>query len=82
MILCSASSSTIHSKFLLLSSSTVPSKYISNSPEASVLNAPLPISVTDFGIVIDVKLEQLLKADSPILVTPSGIVTDVRDAQP
>ena len=38
------------------------------------LNAPLPISVTPFGMVILVKLSHPSKASSPIRVTPVGIV--------
>jgi membrane-associated HD superfamily phosphohydrolase len=34
--------------------------------------------VTLFGIVTDVKLEQLSNADSPMLITLFGIVTDVK----
>ena len=38
----------------------------------------MPILVTEFGIVIDVKLTQPLKAKPPILVTEFGIVIDVK----
>jgi len=34
--------------------------------------------VTESGIVIDVRLEQLWKTAYPVDVTESGIVTDVR----
>src|SRR5574344_697481 len=37
--------------------------------------------VTPSGIVIEVRLEQLLKALFPMLVTPSGIVIEVRLVQ-
>ena len=37
-----------------------------------------PILVTEFGIVIDVRLLQPGKAPSAILVTELGIVTEVR----
>ena len=39
---------------------------------------PLPILVTEFGIVIDVKPLQPENADVPILVTEFGIVIDVK----
>ena len=37
-----------------------------------------PMLVTEFGIVIDVKLLQSSKAELPILVTEFGIVIDVK----
>ena len=46
------------------------------------MKALFPILVTEFGIVIDVKLLQSLKALSPILVTELGIVIDVKLLQP
>lgn len=42
------------------------------------LKALLPILVTEFGTVIDVRPEQPEKASFPILVTEVGIVTEVR----
>ena len=44
----------------------------------TILKAASPILVTEFGIVIDVKLLQPEKALSPILVTEFGIVIDVK----
>ena len=44
--------------------------------------AASPILVTEFGIVIDVKLLQPWKATSPILVTEFGMVIDVKPEQP
>jgi hypothetical protein len=44
-------------------------------------NALKPILVTEFGIVIDVKMEQPLNAKIPILVTELGIVIDVKIEQ-
>ena len=38
--------------------------------------------VTEFGIVIDARLEQPEKAPPPMLVTEFGIVIDVRLEQP
>ena len=38
----------------------------------------VPIVRTEFGIVIDVKLEQLWNAATPIVVTEFGIVIDVK----
>ena len=38
------------------------------------LNAPYPISVTEFGIVMEVRLLQFAKACSSILVIELGIV--------
>ena len=46
------------------------------------LNAPDVIEVTELGIVIDVREEQLLNAHSPIEVTLSGILIEVRELQP
>ena len=43
-----------------------------------LLNAYLPIEVTELGIVIEVNLEQLPNALSPIEVTELGIVIDVK----
>ena len=43
--------------------------------------ADLPILVTEFGIVIDVKSLQKAKADAPILVTVFGIVTELNMLQ-
>ena len=43
------------------------------------LNAPSPIVVTLFGMVIDVKEEQSLNASSPIVVTLFGMVMDVKE---
>ena len=51
------------------------------SPEQS-RNAPFPMLVTLFGIVIDVSPEQPENAPPPMLVTPSGIVIDVSPEQP
>ena len=45
-------------------------------------NAPSPIVVTLFGIVMDVKEEQEENAPSSIVVTPSGIVMDVKEEHP
>ena len=42
------------------------------------MNAPEPILVTLFGIVIDGRLEQSAKNSLPILVTPFPIMTEVR----
>ena len=42
------------------------------------LNAPLPILVTELGMVMEVREEQLLNALSPMLVTLLGIVTEVK----
>jgi hypothetical protein len=36
------------------------------------------MDVTELEIIIDVRLEQLLKANSPMDVTESGIVIDVK----
>ena len=38
--------------------------------------------VTEFGIVTDVRPEQLWKAAHPMLVTEFGIVIEVRPEQP
>ena len=43
--------------------------------------ASSPISVTELGIMIDLRPEQLQKAHSPILVTELGIVIEVRPKQ-
>ena len=51
---------------------------ISTDVRAVPAKALLPILVTEFGIIADVRLEQLLKASAPILVTPLGISIDVR----
>ena len=45
------------------------------------MKALSPILVTELGIVIDVKLGQILKAPSPILVTELGIVIEVKFLQ-
>ena len=42
----------------------------------------MPILVTEFGIVTDVKREHSAKALLPILVTEFGMVTDVNLEQP
>ena len=42
------------------------------------LKAPIPIVVTEFGIVADARLEHIVNALFPILSTVLGIVTDVR----
>ena len=42
----------------------------------------MPILVTLLGMVISVKLLQLLNAPSPILVTPLGMVIAVKLVQP
>ena len=42
----------------------------------------LPISVTELGIVTEVKPLQPEKAKSPISVTELGIVTEVKSLQP
>ena len=42
------------------------------------LKAPLPIVVTEFGIVIDVKAAASENAQEPIVVTELGIVIDVK----
>ena len=47
-----------------------------------ILNALIPILVTEEGIVIDVKPVQPLNAFAPILVTELGIVIDVKPVQP
>ena len=41
----------------------------------------LPIVVTEFGMVIDVKPIHPLKAQPPILVTEFGMVIDVKPEQ-
>ena len=46
------------------------------------LKAEIPISVTDSGIVTEVKPVQSEKAYSPILVTDSGITIEVKPVQP
>ena len=42
------------------------------------LNAPFPMLVTEFGIVMEVRAMQRRKALFPMLVTLFGIVTEVR----
>ena len=48
--------------------------YILDNPEP--WNAAFPIDVTEAGIVIDVKPEQLENAASPIVVTEAGMIID------
>ena len=49
--------------------------------EVHRLKAPLPINVTDFGIVTEVKPIQPSKAPLPIEVTDAGIVSSVKLSQ-
>ena len=45
-------------------------------------NAPLPMLVTEFGIITDIKLEQRWNAYAPMSVTELPIVRDVKLEHP
>ncbi len=45
-------------------------------------NAPLPMLLTELGMLTEVRPEQLLNALLPILVTELPMVTEIRPVQP